>query len=226
MFSRKKKEKEQPVQAELPKAAPARKSGTGIPSIISADLRILGNIVSDGIVDLDGIVEGNVKCHTVTVRKNGHIKGDVIAEAVHVYGRIQGLIKARSVHFFKGCRAEGVIMHESITIEDGAFVDGRFKRTEDLSLDEGDATADAATLPADEPKKLFGPGSAGFDDSEFKAPSFLSATEEAPATALDDEAEGEGEANGTGIKRKGLKGNKREKQESVMDNLRLISDIN
>lgn len=216
IFSKKKKDQAQPAQPETQKPAPARKTGTGIPSIISADLKILGNVVSDGIVDLDGIVEGNVKCHTVTVRKNGHIKGDVVAEVVHVYGRIQGLIKARSVHFFKGCRAEGVIMHESITIEDGAFVDGRFKRTENLALDEtaGDGV-DAATLPAEEPKKLFGPGSASFDDSDFKSPSFT-------AENGDETADADASASTSGSK--GLKGKKREKQESVMDNLRLISD--
>lgn len=211
-----KKDKTPKPQPEASKPAP-RKSGTGIPSIISADLKILGNIVSDGVVDLDGIVEGNVKCHTATVRKNGHIKGDVVAEVVHVYGRIQGLIKARNVHFFKGCRAEGVIMHESITIEDGAFVDGRFKRTEHLSLEDADESIDAATLPAEEPKKLFGPGSASFDESAFKAPSFLTEEEASPEETTEDSEGGE---------KKGLKRKKAEKTESVMDNLRLISDVN
>lgn len=215
MFSRKKNNPPKPNPQPEASRSTARKSGTGIPSIISADLRILGNIVSDGVVDLDGIVEGNVKCHTVTVRKNGHIKGDVIAETVHVYGRIQGLIKARNVQFFKGGRAEGVIMHESITIEDGAFVDGRFKRMENIDIDENeDKRADIATLPAEEPRKLFGPGK-DFDDSAFKTPSFMTSEEE--DIGNDTDADG----------KKGLKkGRKPPKQESVMDNLRLISDAN
>lgn len=220
MFSRNKNKPAKPQpQAEAPKPAP-RKSGTGIPSIIAADLKILGNIVSDGVIDLDGIVEGNVKCHTVTLRKNGHIKGDVVAESVHVYGRIQGLIKARNVHFFKGGRAEGVIMHESITIEDGAFVDGRFKRMENIDAEENeDKRVDIATLPAeDEPKKLFGPGSANFDDSEFKSPSFMSDEEDTTAESAEDSKTAKG--------KKGLKKGRKPKQESVMDNLRLISDVN
>jgi cytoskeletal protein CcmA (bactofilin family) len=214
MFSRRKdkdKAKQAAPQADISKSQPTRKSGSGIPSIISSDLKVLGNIVSDGVVDIDGIVEGNVKCHTATVRKNGHIKGDVVAEVVHVYGRIQGLIKARNVQFFKGCRAEGVIMHESITIEDGAFVDGRFKRTEHLSLDESEGEkVDVATLPADEPKKLFGHGAATFEDESLKTPSFM--------TDADDEEDEETEIEG--------KKRKRAKKESVMDNLRLISDVN
>lgn len=191
MFSRKKDNSPKPLAPEAFKAA-IKKGGSGIPSIISSDLRVLGNIVSEGMVDIDGVIEGNVKCHTATVRNNGHIKGDVVAETVHVYGKVQGLIKARNVHFFRGCRAEGVIMHESITIEDGAFVDGRFKRTENLDLNEDNTEGNAS---AEEPKQLFAP----------KA----------------EHDENEPEANDA----KAEKSAKAKKQESVLDNLRLISDV-
>lgn len=207
MFSRKKNKAPQTPQVADKSAA--RKGGGGVPSIMSSDMRIVGNIVSDGIVDIDGVVEGNVRSHVATVRKNGHIKGDVIAESVYVYGKIQGLIKARSVHFFKGCRAEGVIMHESITIEDGAFVDGRFKRVEKIDLDDtGDGSG--GSIPASEvlgePKKRTGlrsslEGEAGQGDSSNS--SFV----------MEEEAAEE--------KPEGKKGKKRE---SALDNLRLISD--
>lgn len=136
MFSRKK-----PSPPADTKLSSPRKSGSSIPSIIASDLHILGNIVGGGTVDIDGRVEGNVRCQVATVRKNGHIKGDLIAESISIYGRVQGLIKARSVHFFKGCKVEGVIHHETITIEDGAFVDGRFKRTDRVVLDEAEVPA-------------------------------------------------------------------------------------
>lgn len=123
----------------------------GLPSIVSSDMTVLGNVVSEGSVDIDGNIEGNVKCQQATIRKNGVIKGDVIADSVHVYGRICGLVKARNVQLFKDCRVEGVIMHESITIEDGAFVDGRFKRVEKLTLDE----TKEETAPAKTPLKAF-----------------------------------------------------------------------
>ncbi len=117
---------------DTPKAeykAQSRKT-SGIPSVLSSDLPILGNLISDGAVDIDGYVEGNVQCASASIHKNGRVKGDVVAESIQIYGKVEGLIKARSVQLFKGCHVEGVIMHESITIEDGAFVDGRFKRTD------------------------------------------------------------------------------------------------
>lgn len=100
------------------------------PTIIAADVNLLGNIISEGAMDIDGRLEGNIRCKSVTIRKNGVIRGDVFADIVQVYGRVEGVIKARDVHLFSSCHVEGVIMHEALTIEDGAFVDGQFKRAD------------------------------------------------------------------------------------------------
>lgn len=99
-----------------------------IPSVISEDMNILGNIISDGYIDINGNVEGNVKCKSVTVRERGYIRGDVVAETVNIYGEVDGLIKAKNVHLFSTCKIAGVIMHESMSVEDGAFIDGQCKR--------------------------------------------------------------------------------------------------
>lgn len=100
------------------------------PSIISSDVNLMGSIISDGFVDIDGKIEGNVKAFSVTVRANGRIKGDVIAETVQIFGEVKGLVKAKNVYLYASCRVVGIIMHEALTIEDGAFVDGKFKRTD------------------------------------------------------------------------------------------------
>jgi cytoskeletal protein CcmA (bactofilin family) len=93
-------------------------------------MNILGNIISDGVVDLDGTLDGNVRCATLTVRKHGQIKGEAVADHIFVYGKIHGLIRAKHVHLFASCHIEGIVMHESLTIEDGAFIDGKCKRTD------------------------------------------------------------------------------------------------
>lgn len=105
-----------------------------IPSVISNELHILGNLISDGHVDIDGSIEGNVKAEQATIRANGRVSGDVVAESVHVYGEVRGLIRADSVHLYSSARVEGVIMHQSLTVEDGAFIDAKFKRLNDKSV--------------------------------------------------------------------------------------------
>jgi len=111
------------------------------PSVISADMHVLGNIVSSGLLDIDGQIDGNVKCQIATVRANGRVRGDIQAEAIHIYGIVEGLVKARSVSLYATAKVQGTIMHESLSIEDGAFVDGKFKRTENVFIEDDTAMA-------------------------------------------------------------------------------------
>jgi len=108
------------------------------PSVIAEGMHVLGNIVSDGVLDIDGKIDGNVRGQMVTVRPNGSIRGDVTADTVHVHGEVDGLIKAKTVMLYAAARVSGTIMHESIIVEDGAFVDGKFKRTDRVILDESE----------------------------------------------------------------------------------------
>jgi cytoskeletal protein CcmA (bactofilin family) len=118
------------------------------PSVIASNMNVLGNIVSDGILDIDGQVDGNVRGHMVTVRPNGRIRGDLMAQEVFVHGTVDGLIKAENVTLFQTAHVRGTIMHENITIEDGAKVDGKLKRTERLAIEDMRAeSARRAVLP-------------------------------------------------------------------------------
>lgn len=100
------------------------------PTVIAEGTHLLGNIVTEGTLDIDGRIEGNVRAHTVTLRPNAKIRGDVMAEFLHVYGEVEGLIKSQNVTLYSSARVIGTIMHESLTVDDGAFIDGKFKRTD------------------------------------------------------------------------------------------------
>jgi len=113
-----------------------------IPSIITKDFNILGNVISDGNIDFDGIINGNIRCETLVIRANGQIKGEVVANNVQVYGMVKGLIRAKNIQLFAGCNVEGIIMHETIFIEDGANVDGKFKRTDRVKPDDEASDSD------------------------------------------------------------------------------------
>ncbi len=108
------------------------------PSVIAEGMHVLGNIVSDGTLDIDGKIDGNVRGQTVTVRPNGSIRGDVTADVVHVHGAVDGLIKAKTVMLYADAKVTGTIMHESLKIEDGAFVDGKFKRMDRLVFEDAE----------------------------------------------------------------------------------------
>lgn len=124
------------------------------PSVISADMNVLGNIISEGFLDINGRIEGNVKCDNATIRENGKVKGDVIAETVQIYGEVEGLVKAKHVNLYATAHVTGVIMHESLSIEDGAFVDGKFKRTDKVFIDDLPDDSDPSDTDEDDSQVL------------------------------------------------------------------------
>ena len=48
------------------------------PSIISADLHIVGDIEGDGELHIDGRVDGNVRCESLTVGEQGQVEGKIV----------------------------------------------------------------------------------------------------------------------------------------------------
>jgi cytoskeletal protein CcmA (bactofilin family) len=64
---------------------------------------------------------------------------------------VRGLIRATSVHLYSSCRVEGVIMHQSLTVEDGAFIDAKFKRLGENSMHGQEKTdSDSSSLSGDD----------------------------------------------------------------------------
>lgn len=115
-------------------------------SVVGRHLHMLGNIVYEGgTVDFDGTLDGNLRCEALTLRGNGVINGEIIAHTVRIYGKVNGLIKAKNVHLYSGAYIEGIVMHEQLVIEDGAFIDGKCKRT-DKPSEAADAAASAKPL--------------------------------------------------------------------------------
>src|SRR5512145_3009840 len=52
------------------------------PSVISAELKVVGNLICSGDVQIDGAVEGDVESRTVTIGEGAKVKGGTSAETV------------------------------------------------------------------------------------------------------------------------------------------------
>jgi cytoskeletal protein CcmA (bactofilin family) len=98
------------------------------PSIIGTNCSLAGDISSDGEVHVDGKVIGDVRCVTLVIGEAGGVTGEINAETVRVLGAVTGQITARAVELAKTARITGDITHETLAVEAGAFVEGRFNR--------------------------------------------------------------------------------------------------
>lgn len=98
------------------------------PSIISADLKIVGDLSCEGEIQVDGSIDGDIRTKSLLVGETANIKGEVVAETVFVHGNVNGQIKSRDVNLAKTAHVVGDILHENLTIEKGAFLEGHCKR--------------------------------------------------------------------------------------------------
>ena len=116
--------KADPAPAQEPRAAAQKPRQGSETSFISASLKVIGNLESDAEIQLDGKVEGDVRGKTVTIGEGADISGAVYGETVTVAGTVNGKIEARNVVVSKTARTTGDIIHDSLQIESGAYVDG------------------------------------------------------------------------------------------------------
>ena len=109
-------------------SAPKGKSG---PSLLSADLTVVGNLKTSGDIQVEGTVEGDIRAHLLTVGESATIRGEIVADDIVVNGRVIGRVRGLKVRLTSSARVEGDIIHKTIAIESGAHFEGSVQRQED-----------------------------------------------------------------------------------------------
>jgi cytoskeletal protein CcmA (bactofilin family) len=120
----------------IPAAQPKRATKGTVPSIISADLTVTGTLVSSGDIQIDGIVEGDVRSVGLVIGERAEIHGEILAEDLTVRGRVMGRIRARKVQLSATSHVEGDILHEAFAVEAGAFFEGNCRHSDNPLGDE------------------------------------------------------------------------------------------
>ena len=98
------------------------------PSVLSSDLTIKGNLTTSGDIQIEGVLEGDIKAHLLTVGETATVKGEVIADDVIVNGRVIGCVRGLKVRLTSTAKVEGDVIHKTIAIESGAHFEGSVKR--------------------------------------------------------------------------------------------------
>jgi cytoskeletal protein CcmA (bactofilin family) len=100
-------------------------------SVIGNDLTILGQglkIISQGTLQVDGDVEGDVEGVEVIIGEQGKVAGTVKADRVIVRGTVLGVIRGISISLQSSCHVESDVHHMSLAIEQGAHFHGHSRR--------------------------------------------------------------------------------------------------
>jgi cytoskeletal protein CcmA (bactofilin family) len=99
----------------------SRQRGT----VIAKGLKIVGSVTAEGLVEVNGQIEGELHCTSLVIAQGAHINGVVAAERVVVDGKVEGPIQGGDVILKSQAHVVGDIHHRSLAIERGAYFDGR-----------------------------------------------------------------------------------------------------
>jgi len=139
MFSKNKKDKQN--QNNQPRA---------VPSIISQDLKIVGDLTSTGEIQVDGEITGDIRSKVLLVGETATVKGQIRAETVRVHGHVNGQIRATFVNLAKTANVIGDILHENLSIQEGAFLEGHITHMSDEQIKDAKKEAEYGQKPAED----------------------------------------------------------------------------
>jgi len=106
------------VEAARPRPSAAQHS------IISSDLVIRGDLVCTGDLRIEGRVDGDITCRTLTLGAQPVINSKVTAETVRICGEFSGEVRARKVILTDTAKVKGDIYQEVLQLEQGASFEG------------------------------------------------------------------------------------------------------
>lgn len=120
-----------PMAQTRPIGGPLRSGERGVPSVIGPELQITGNLVSRGEVQIDGEIHGDIHGSHILVGERAQITGGIVADEVVVRGHVMGSVRGKRVLLQSSSHVEGDIYHLTLAIEQGAYFEGKSRRTED-----------------------------------------------------------------------------------------------
>jgi len=109
----------------------------GPPSIVASDMRVLGDLETEGDVQIDGRIDGDLRTRTVTIGQSAVINGSIRGDTIKVAGTVNGEIRGSTVILTATAKVVGDIHHKSLSIDAGAFLQGLCKR---ITIDEASDT--------------------------------------------------------------------------------------
>jgi cytoskeletal protein CcmA (bactofilin family) len=107
-----------------PQGGGARETGR---SVISSDVRITGSVTTEGMLEFDGRIEGDLSAQALGIGRAALVHGNISGEHVTVDGTVEGDIDAGNLVLKPTAVVTGAITYGTLTVESGATVNGRFR---------------------------------------------------------------------------------------------------
>ena len=110
---------------------PARPAGDGATATqdlaiatIGSGITIHGNVEAEVDLQIDGRVNGDVRCGTLILSESGLVQGNIIAERVRLNGKVDGGLDSMDVAIEPGAHVKGEVTYSRLRIANGGIIEG------------------------------------------------------------------------------------------------------
>lgn len=101
------------------------------PTVIGAGCNITGDIKTDHIVQIHGVVHGNVTAETVIIGRGGRVIGKVTAESLFLHGELDGPATVNTANMFNAAKMSGTLMYRTINITGNTALECKLAKRKD-----------------------------------------------------------------------------------------------
>jgi cytoskeletal protein CcmA (bactofilin family) len=128
----------------------SRQRGT----VIAKGLKIVGSVTAEGLVEVNGQIDGELHCTSLVIARGAQVNGIVAAERVVVDGNVEGPIQGGDVILKSQAHVVGDVHHRSLAIERGAYFDGRSVQIRGNGQTSGKVEAKSSKQIGNKPESL------------------------------------------------------------------------
>jgi cytoskeletal protein CcmA (bactofilin family) len=125
-------------KADSGSGSPRVSSGDGSISIIGPGMTVVGDVVTEGTVRIEGRIQGTVRASkAVVIHKDGAVEGDIVTQDAVIGGRVRGTVVAESrLELQATCDIEGSIRApaQHLQLEEGARFNGQIQMPDDSQM--------------------------------------------------------------------------------------------
>ncbi len=101
--------------------------------MIGEGVTITGTIKADNEVNIQGTIDGDIDCNSVSINQSGNVKGKVQTETMTVEGKVEGEININSLlHIKSQGSVSGKVFYGDIQIDEGGKLLGEINFKEQI----------------------------------------------------------------------------------------------
>ena len=105
--------------------------------MIGEGVTITGTIKADNEVNIQGTIDGDIDCNSVTINQSGNVKGKVQTETMTVEGKVEGEININSIlHIKSQGSVSGKVFYGDIQIDEGGELLGEINFKEQIKKEQ------------------------------------------------------------------------------------------